>query len=47
METGHELNGAYSTGGGWFSLSFYVLCCYGIEAVPGVNVGDQGRGSVP
>lgn len=43
METARELNGAYSTEGGWFSLSFYVLCCYGIEAIPGVNMGDWGR----
>lgn len=41
METAHELN---------FLLilkeeaGFYVLHCYGVEAAPGVNVGDWGRG---
>lgn len=44
METARELNGAYFTGGGWFSLSFYVPRCCGVAAVPGVNVGGRGRG---
>lgn len=46
METAPELNSAYFTGRGWFSLSFYVLHCYGVEAAPGVNVGDEGRGEM-
>lgn len=43
METTHELHGASFTARGWFLLSFYVLHCYGVEAVPGMNVGDQGE----
>lgn len=44
METAREFNdGAYFTGGGWFSVFSAILYCYGMEAVPGVNVGDRGR----
>lgn len=34
----------FFTGGGWLSVFSAVLYCYGVEAVPGVNVGDWGRG---
>lgn len=44
METAYEFNhDAYFTGGGWFSVFSAVLYCYGVEAVPGVNVGDWGE----
>lgn len=44
METAHEFNDdTYFPGGGWFLVFSAVLYRYGMEAVPGVNVGDRGR----